>query len=58
MPNTHRTSTLQSISSKQHDISSKVMHLAHEAKRMRDLVDQAPQDGSRIDWLYRQVLAS
>jgi len=56
VPNTHRQSTLNAISSKAHSIDSRIEHLAVEGRRMKELIAQAPGDAtSKLDWLHKQL---
>jgi hypothetical protein len=56
IPQTHRASTLQAISSKTHDIAAKIVHLKLEAEKAKNLFDQVPANvTSRLDWIHAQV---
>jgi hypothetical protein len=55
---THHASTLNAISRKTSDIVSRVEFLKSEGHRMRELLDQVPEDSSsRLAWLSSRLHA-
>lgn len=55
---THRSSTLNAISQKTHHLTARIEFLKSEGHRMRELLDQVPEDtGSRLAWLSSRLHA-
>ena len=55
-PQTHRSSTLQSISQKAHSIDSRIEFLKVQGEKARQLLEDVPEDAnSRLAWLNRQL---
>jgi hypothetical protein len=57
VPTMHRDSTLRAIGQKAHDLTAEIKSLGVKRDQFQQLMERAPKDGSRLDWIAKQLQA-